>query len=301
MIKHIKERFRFLLIFIILETPFLFLLKAYAKESNDEDNLSSDFTSYAKYVPSHSVKSQAGNIELIQSGAEYSYKFKVFEELPIGLSVGSEYIGIKNTTKVELPAHLTRASFGVETTLPFFNLNRTYLHIELNPSFYGDDWDFGTANFNLQNRYVVVYQPNKRWTFLAGVDIYPHYVYPVLHTYPVSPIAGFIYKPNDRLEFRITPDNANVSYLITDRLTLFAEESDSIGGYSVSVNDKSRKILKYSQASLGAGVKYKINKFIDASFAAGDVFYQLLKYKDDSGKVASKNGIYTEFKIEVRI
>ena len=271
--------------------------------SHEDNNSSNEIDSYIRYLPSHSSGSQGGKIQIIQSGIGYSYDFKAFGELPVELSLNPEYTNINNSTAVNFPSRLTQLSFGFNTTVPLFNIKGTYFYVELDPSFYGDDWDFSSSNFLFESRYAVIYRPNERLSLVAGLEVNPVYRFPLsskLHPYPISPLLGFIYKPNDKLMFKILPDTPTVSYVFTDRVTLFIQESDSLKRYYVT-RDNSRTKLDYSQSYLNAGVKFKINKFIETSLSMGNTFRQILKYTDSTGKVTTRNGLFTEFRIEAKI
>ena len=327
LIKYLNGIFYGSFILIVLLLSPLFLLNIYAEEidgtvkgalevsgvdketikkkqaPNEDHNSSSEIDSYIRYIPSHSSETQSGKIRITQSGIEYSYDFKAFRELPVELSLNPEYININNSTPVKLPTILTKLSAGFNTTVPLFNIKGTYFYIELDPSFYGDNWDFGPSNFYLESRYAVMYQPNERLSLMAGLMVNPVYRYPFfsgLHLNTISPMLGFIYKPNDKLIFNILPDTPNVSYKITDRVTLFMQENDSLERYYVTKDNTETK-LNYSQLYLSAGVKFKINKFIETSLAMGNSFRQILKYTDTAGKVATRNGIFAEFRIEAKI
>ncbi len=278
--------------------------------------------SYFRYIPSRSVDAQSGKVEISEADTEYSYEFKAFDKLPIKLSLDNKYIGIENTTTVKLPAHLVGLTTDIETTLPLFmvqesikhfpiplrkllkviaegdflDVDKTYLCLGMSPSFYGDDWSFRTSGFRLPSRTYLIYQPTEKWTFLAGVAFYPDFENEVL------PILGFIYKPNDKLTFEIVPKRPNISYILNDKTTLFAEGGSTFSEFEVSKDNLKNVVLRYKETHLGCGIKYKFNKFIESSISAGGVFGRSLKYRDDSlGEVDIKNGVYTELRLEIKI
>lgn len=252
--------------------------------------------SYFRYMPSRSVDAQSGKVEILEADSEFSYEFKAFDKLPLKLSLDNRYIGIENTTSVKLPAHLVGLTTDIETTLPLFNVDKTHLRLGMSPSFYGDDWNFRASDFRLPSRAYLVYQPIEKWTFLAGVAFYPDFENEVL------PILGFIYQPNDKLTFEITPKRPNISYILNDKITLFAEGGSSFGEFEVSKDNLKNVVLRYRQTHLGTGIKYKVNKFIDSSISCGGIFGRSLKYRDDSlGKVDVKNGVYAELRLEIKI
>jgi hypothetical protein len=250
--------------------------------------------SYFRYIPSRSAKGPCGKIEIIESGAQYYYELKLFDKLPVKFSLDTEYIGIENTTELELPSHLNGFSCDIETTLPFFSLDKTYLRLGISPSFYDDDWDFESSNFRIPMRCFLIHKPNAQWTLIGGVAVYPDFQNEVL------PILGFIYQPNDRLIFNIVPKRPNISYLINDRFTLFAEGGSSLNSeFEVTKDNLENVVLRYKQMRLGSGLKFKINEIIQSSISAGAVFNRTLKYRDSLGKVNLKDGFYTEFRLEM--
>ena len=260
-----------------------------------EDKPSHKVDSYVRYIPSRSVDAMSGKVELIESGAEYSYEFKAFDKLPVKLSINNNYIGIEDSLdSVELPAHLVGLTTDIETTLPFFNFNKTYLRLGISPAFYADDWDFPSSSFRIPSRYFLIYQPDAKWTFLYGVAVYPDFKNEVL------PILGFIYKPNDKLAFNIVPKRPNITYFINDRMSLFAEGGTSLNReFEVTRDNTKNVVLRYKETRLGGGIKFKFNQYIHSSISAGSIFNRSLKYRDGQGKVNIKDGLYTEFRIEI--
>lgn len=261
-----------------------------------EDKPSHQIDSYVRYMPSRSVDAMSGKVELIESGAEYSYEFRAFDKLPIKLSLDNNYISIENSLEsMELPAHLVGLTTDVETTVPFFHFNKTFLRIGISPSFYADDWDFPSSSFRIPQRYFLVYQPDSKWTFLYGLAVYPDFENEVL------PILGFIYKPNDKLVFNIIPKRPNITYLVNERMSLFAEGGTSLNSeFEVTRDNTENVVLRYKETRLGGGIKFKFNQYIQSSISAGGIFNRCLKYRDGQGKVNIKDGLYTEFRIEIK-
>lgn len=276
-------------IFIVIFTILFFQPILLNAETQNE------LDSYFRFMPSRKTDGPPGKVEIMEADSKYSYEFKAFEQLPVKLSLENKYIGIENSTEVELPAHLAGLITDIETTLPFFNFNNTYIRFGVSPSFYSDDWDFPASSFRIPSRTYLVYQPSDKWTFIAGVAVYPEFEYDVV------PILGFIYKPNDKLSFNITPERPNISYLLNDRVTLFAEGGVSLDEFEVTKDNLKSAVLQYRELHLGAGIKYKVNKFIQSSLSVGGMFNRYLEYKDSLGKVDIKDGIYTEFRVVINI
>lgn len=264
-------------------------------EKEEAKELGQAVDAYIRYAPGRKAKSQAGKLSLIDAQAEYSYAFKLFGQLPIELNLDQQEISLDNTTVVKLPAHLIGLSAGVEATLPFF-FDKTYLRLALNPSFFADSWVFHTSSFRMPVQSFVIYQPDVKWTFIAGVAVSMDFENEVL------PILGFIYKPNERLTFNIIPRRPDISYRLNNKVTLFAEGDMVAGEFEVSQDNRRGVVLDYNEIHLGGGIRYKVNKFIQTSLSAGGMFNRSIKYRQDSlGKVSIKNGLYTEFRAEIAI
>lgn len=252
------------------------------------------FDSYFRYLPTRGAKDMDGRLGIIDSAYEASYEVKAFDNLPVEFSLSNRYIGINDTvTQVDLPPHLIGVVGDVETTLPFFDFKKTYLRVGVSPAFYKDDWNFESSNFRLLSRYYMIYQPNDKWTFIAGVLVTPDF------ENEAWPILGFIYKPNDRLTFNIVPERATVNYALNKKTSIFAVGDISISEFEVTRESSKNVILFYKASYLGGGVELKLNRFISASLATGAVFNRTLKYRDDQGKVNIKDDVYTEFRLQI--
>lgn len=262
---------------------------AVAPEPGEE--MPRELDSYMRYAPKQGASAQSGKVGIIVSEYEYSSDFKLFEKLPVQIAFGNRYIGIENSTAVKLPAHLTSFETDLETTLPFFGLNNTYLRLGVHPSFYSDNWSAYSSAFRIPSRYFAIYTPNDRLTLILGVAVYPDY-----HN-QVFPIAGFIYKPNERLVFDITPKRPNISYALTKNLSLFGEGSFDYNEFEVTKDGYKGVVLAYYEKRVGGGIRYRLNKHVEGSISVGDVFGRTLKYYDSLGKVKIRSGLYTEFRL----
>lgn len=263
-------------------------------EAPEEEAAPFNMDSLVRYIPSRGVSAMPGTITVSVAESEANYQFKVFGRLPVELSLYTEYTAIKNTTQVELPAYLTGLSAGIETTLPFFRFDRTYLRLKASPSYYGDDWSLRSSAFRIPAQTFLIYQMDDKWTFVAGVAVYPDY------ENTVWPILGVIYKPNERLSFNFVPERPNINYKVNEQLSLFAELGViTTSEYEVTKDDLKNVVLRYNESRAGAGAKYKFNKYVESSLSVGGVFNRSLKYRDSYGKVVIKDGFYSEFRVNV--
>jgi len=260
-----------------------------------EDEFPSELDTLIRFMPSRGAKSQSGSVGLVISEAEYNYQLKTLSNCPVQLGVGTQYIGINNSTSVALPAHLTTVSFGGNVTFPFFNLDKTYFRIEAAPTFYSDNWNINSKTFRIPINTFAIYQPNDMWTFILGMHFFPS---GVLNS-KISPIAGLIYKPNDNLIFNLVPPKPNILYMVNKKFGVFGEFGMTDEQFLVTKDGQKNLVLLYNENRLGTGVLYKFNKFMESTFSVGAVFNGYMKYKESLGKVVLKNGVYTEFRTEL--
>jgi hypothetical protein len=262
----------------------------------EKEEVKQGLDAYARFIPSSKAANQDGRVTVVDQGAEYYYNLKLFERLPVELGLAQRYIGIKNSTVVKMPAHLTGLITGAEFTLPFFKLEKTYFRAAFYPSFYSDDWNFHSSSFRIPVQTFLIYQPSEQWTFVGGVAVYPSYQNRVL------PILGFIYQPNDRLVFNIIPDRPNITYSLTKKIDLSVEGSISDEEFEVTKDDLRNVILHYREGHAAGAIKYKFNKFIECSLAVGGIFQRSLKYDDSNlGKVRIRESAYTEFRVVIKM
>jgi hypothetical protein len=299
----IYSRREFLSLFVVLSALMFFVSSSCAqtKEDIQQDALEASQSdvvhtaeSYVRYMPSRHEYGAQGKVSIIESAAEYGYEFKAFRKFPVKFSVSNSYIGINNTQgSIKLPAHLVGVTTDMETTVPLFNFNKIYLGVGVSPSFFGDDWTFDTDSFRIPSRYFFIYQPNQKWTFLAGVAYFPDF------TYPVIPIGGVIYKPNDKLIFDLTPRRPNITYSFNDRVAVFLEGVTSFDEFTVTKDSIKNIALQYRETYVGSGVKLKLNRYVQAYLSAGGAFNRYFEYTDSQGKVDLKNGLYTQLRVEI--
>ena len=290
---YIRKKCIFVLILACL--VFLPLLSNVYADGTREDIFSNEFDLYVRYISPQGSRAQSGKLGIMQTEAEYSYTFKLFDKLPVQLSLNPGYISLNNSTSVKLPSRLTQVNAGIEFNLPFFNIDNTFFRVELRPGFYGDSWDFDSGNFRLISRYGVIYKLNDHCLFVAGVGVYPRY------EDRVWPIFGLVYKPNDKLSFNLVPDLPNITYDINKKVSLFLEMVNDFDEYYVNRNG-SKVILQHSQINIGTGAAFKINKSLNSSLTVGTALNQIFKYRDSGGKVSlNRCGFYTEFRIQAMI
>ncbi|MBU1726783.1 MAG: hypothetical protein KJ880_04050 [Candidatus Omnitrophica bacterium] len=265
-----------------------------AVEEEDEP-LAHEIDNVVRYFPKQSVNGADGKVRVTQEEFEYSYETKISGKLPIQFGLSTNYIGIDNSTNVKVPAHLTSVTGGIDVTMPFFNVDKTYFRFGLRPTAASDNWNFKASSFRLPGRAIVAYKPNEKLVLAVGFAVYPGY------ESPYTPFGGIFYKPNEKWTFNLMPENPTVSYYFNKDLSLFVEANMSNIEFKVRKDNLDNVGLAYKEKHLGLGFEYKLNKNIRGSISSGYSFGRSLKYRDSLGKISMKNGYYTEFMLQLNM
>jgi hypothetical protein len=172
---------------------------------------------YTRYLMPASVESQPGYVSILESGGELAYDFKILNKLPMTISAAIDYIGIDKTIIRPLPTSLMNVGITLETKLPLLNIKNAYFGASINPSFACDIHCFGAKSFLMPTRLVVIYVPNKQWTFICGPEIFTDF------NNDTQIVGGIIYTPTDKLTISLTTDYPHILYKVNDKLDLLAE------------------------------------------------------------------------------
>lgn len=249
--------------------------------------------SFLRFMPKVKAYDQDGSVGIADSSVQWSYAYKLFNRVPLEFSMEQDYIGVNNSTQVKLPSRLTGIGFGVDVTLPLLMLKNMYFRIGVTPSFYTDNWSLYENALRLPQRYFAIWQPNDKFTAILGLAVTPRFKDVFL------PIAGIIYKPNDKWLFNLVPDRPTISYAVNDKLSIYGEYSMSGGEYVVTKDDIKGTVLEYDEQHAGVGLQYDLNKYVCGSLAVGGTFGRKFNYRESYGKVNLKNGFYTEVRVNV--
>jgi len=275
------------------------LRRAITEEAPEEEELPFAIQSYAKYMPKKTVKGADGKVGIIDTSTEWGYQFKAFNKMPVEFAIESQYVGIDNSTSVNLPARLTNLTAKVDITLPFF-WDKTYLRLGVSPGFFNDDWSASSESFRIPSRSFVIYQPSKELTFILGAAFFPRY-----EGSWVVPVGGVIYKPNDKLTFNLVPCEPDITYSLNDKIDLFVKgewySDEFIVKNNITSNNIDTVVLEYNHVLYGAGIAYNLNKNVDIQLSGGFVGNRSLKYRDSLGKVSLKNGYYSECRVDIAL
>jgi hypothetical protein len=283
-------------IIVLMVMGLFFNKELFAESQTAEENPIFESESYVKYIPSRKEENGSGKISIVEASSEQSLELKTFKDLPVDLTINTKYIGMDEATDLHFPGYLTTAGVDIETTVPLFDIDKTFLRLGANPSFYSDTWDFSAASFRLPLRTILIYQPNTTLTFLSGLAFYPDF------ENKFYPIVGFIYKPNDRLTFNITSEDPSITYALNKKTDLFVEASAYLDEEFNTTRDHVKNaILEYREISYGGGISHKLNSRVTASFSVGEAINRVIKYKNSPDVIKIRDSAYMEFKVNIKI
>jgi len=268
--------------------------EATQNNSAEEQELPSEIDTSFRYAPRSGTSGINGSVGLTESASNYLYKYKIFDQIPLELSAGAQYIGIDNSSNFSLPTRLTETSFDAEITLPFF-FDKTYTRLGIIPSFFSDNWSFNSINFKMLGQAFIIYQPCDKFTAILGIAAFPGY-----YT-KIAPLAGIIYKPNDKWSFNLIQPRPNIDYAINKKVSVFTEYSVISNEYKVDKDNMSNVTLQYQEQRAGFGLNYKLNKQATGIFSIGETFKRGFQYRDSLGKLKLKSGLYGELRFNMNM
>lgn len=263
--------------------------------AGEEKNIGFDVKT--RLIGESDVDKMAGELEIVETDTELFHQIKIADQLPVKFSFEYHRVDIDDDgVPVHLPSHLQGWAVGVGTKVPapLVASDQHFIGLEIYPSMYTEDLEWEDSAFRIPFNAYWIYKYSEELIFVGGASVRIDY------DTPVVPIVGLIYKPNDRLNFHLVPDEPTISYKVDDRTTAFMEFDGSYEEYEVKRGTDENVILKYRSVSTGLGVKYALCKYSEVSASFGGVFGRQLRYEDDGGKVNPDGALYGKVKLALR-
>ncbi len=291
-----------------LQRTFLFLgalltatyLSAFAAEESTAPQLTDESHLTVLIKDRQTFKSDVhrmpGSIRVNQSDFELTYEDKAFDVLPVVLGFDYKHLDINENIPVALPSRLEGRRFliGTKFPLPFVVSDEYFMGVDVMPSWYTDQWTWENSAFRLPFRTYFIYKPSETYVFVVGATI------DVNADNPVLPIIGINYQPNDRWNILLASSNPTISYKLSDSWSLFAEYGATLDEYEVKRGGQKGVVLKVREATLGAGIKYSIEKWLDVSLSGGSSLARRFAYRDTVGKVDVDSAPYFKADLSVK-
>jgi hypothetical protein len=183
---------------------------------------------------------------------------------------------------------------GTKFPVPFVSSNEHFIAIDVMPSWYSDESSLTRSAFRLPFRTYLIYKPSDTFVFIAGAQI------DVDADTPVFPVIGFNYQPNDRLDFQLASTEPTITYKLDDHWAVFAEYDAKLDEYVVTRAGQKGVVLKVREATFGGGLKFKIEKWLDASLSTGLNTMRQFAYLDNVGKVDVNSAPYIKARLSMK-
>lgn len=251
----------------------------------------------SRYIQESDIEQQAGQLAIAETKFSFEHEFNLENGMPISLSLRDRHTDIDgDVPAVYLPSTLEGRSLGlgVKVPAPFTSSENYFIGLDVFPSMYTDGWSRSTSSaFRIPGRAYLIYRRDENLIVFGGVSVRPGFDTKVL------PIIGFIYKPNERLEFNFASDNPNVSYRFSDKTKLLAELDIVNDEYELTRDPNKGRVLLYRQLSSGLGIEHQFTSAVSGMVSTGCVFSRSIKYEDGTGKIEPEAGMYVKAKISI--
>jgi len=234
------------------------------------DDYPNDFSLRGKYIFSSDIKAQDGDIIILETKLILKHEFKVYEKLPIEISLRVKHINLfEDINKVNVPETMKDRGLGIGTKLPvpFIDDDRFYMGFDVFPSFQtAVGHGLASQSFRIPFRSYLIYKESEELIIVGGVKIRPEYETDVL------PLIGLLYKPNDKLSINFLSEDPNVSYQINDKTKVIWEFDYTTEEYEVTRKSEKGRVIQYYSASTGIGIEHQCKENIQVSAFVGGVF-----------------------------
>lgn len=285
------KRFADIKMLLVLMFSAVFAGSSFAKEPETKAILES------RYIQESDIEQQAGQLAIAETKFSFDHEFNLDNGMPVSISFRNRHTDIDgDVPSVYLPSTLEGRSLGlgVKFPVPFTQSENYFIGLDVFPSMFTDGWGRNTSSaFRIPGRAYLIYRRDENLIVFAGVSVRPEFDTKVL------PIIGFIYKPNDRLEFNFASENPHITYRFSEKTKLLAELDMVNDEYELTRDANKGRVLLYREFSSGIGVEHQFTSSVMGMVSTGCVFSRSIKYEDGNGKVEPEAGMYVKAKISI--
>ncbi|MEO6970077.1 MAG: hypothetical protein ABI217_04195 [Chthoniobacterales bacterium] len=208
-----------------------------------------------------------GKQDEIHNEIEYDHRFQIRDNIYLRLGVSYERFDF-GSTKAPVPNHLQ--SLAGIVALDIMHGTDVGAFIEFRPGFYTQS-DFGISSFDVPITLgrIFVLEPDKLYLFGGAYAAF------LKGGYPVIPLLGVIWIPNDKVRLMGVLPEPKVIYSPTDKLDLWVGGELAGGSYRTDRNDGIRPTklngtqVDFSDYRAGVGLTYEFAKNCSVDLAGG--------------------------------
>ncbi len=231
-----------------------------------------------------------GEISEISSSASFVLSAQVRESSLLRLGVEWQRYSFNPEARAPIPEALYGLNLAIGADVQISPA--ILLRIEAHPGIYTDWSDISSQDFNVPFEVAGTYFVSSNLLFIAGVYV------DVNADTPVFPVLGVHWKVSDKWVIEGVPPRPQLQYLLSDKVTLFAgadlrQTTYRVGehfGQSSGMRKLNDAILEYSEVRAGAGLTWKMGKFVDLDVEGGCTPYRRFEFpRADGYKVKSED------------
>lgn len=222
----------------------------------------------------------------VHNSFSYGHRFFLSGHLYLHLGISYDRFDFGNTG-APVPEHLQ----GVAGTIgiDYMHNNDVGAFIQVKPGFYTED-DFGSSSFDapITLGRIFVLQPDKLYVFVGANASF------LRGRFPVIPLAGLIWMPNERLKLMAILPEPRIIYSVCDKWDLWVGGQLTGGSFRTDRDDTivphklSNAQVDYADYRVGGGVIYSPCDAVTLNLGGGyaiersfDFYRADMKYKTD--------------------
>lgn len=247
----------------------------------------------SRHIHTSDIEATGTEIAVTKTELDGKYAFKLFDELPVEVSLRVGHIDIGEDDPVDVSSHLESRRLGLLTKFPapFIEDDRYVMGVDIFPTLNTDAWEWEPGAFRMLSRAYFIFKESDNFILVGGVSVRPE------HDNTVLPFLGMIYRPNDHLSFNLAQDHPNITYQWNEATKLLMEFDYSLDEYEVTRGTQEGVVLEYRECASGFGIEHQWSESVAGALSAGAVFNRRIEYKDGAGKIAPDAGVYVSFKL----
>jgi Domain of unknown function (DUF6268) len=231
-----------------------------------------------------------GNITEISSSASFVLSAQVRDNALLRLGVEWQRYSFAPEARAPVPDSVQGLDLAIGADLQVSPavLLRVEAHPGIYSEFHGVSWQDFNAPFEIAGTYFV----SSSLLFIGGIYV------DVNSDLPIFPIVGVHWKVSDKWVIEGIAPRPQLQYLLTDSITLFAGADlreatfrvDSQFGQARGIRKLNDAILDYFEIRAGAGVTWRLSKYVDLDLEGGCTPYRRFEYpRADGYKVKSED------------
>jgi hypothetical protein len=230
-------------------------------------------------------------------------KFRIPVTDALSFSIGASYEGFffdlpKSIAKPALPLRSQLETVGVNLGVNYRFSDKLTVFGEVAPFIASDFVDLSSDDLGIGGSVGLRYAPygDDRLFFLLGASVRSN------SAYPVAPVAGIHWVPNDLFTFNIVFPHPEIDLHLTQRITLFAN-SELLGGTfrvgknvgtNIGETRYNNALLDYQEVRVGGGVRVQVLKNLTFDAEGGETVYRNFDYFRFGQQTQPQNAPYVE-------